>query len=211
MKLFSKCKKILQSSILVAGVAATGNVSAGLINSDFTDGLDGWGGDVAYYDLINNIDNDAFDVDFGDYPANFSTGINSVTLNTSADNDNEYWGVYLFQSFMVDPNSSLLSLSFQSSADYAYLTLVDENFNLLHDFINDGLSVDISTYTGTNVSLEMGIEDWDFVLDDYLTVSNISISQNSVPVPEPSTFLLFSIALLAVRQWSNKVNLTTQH
>jgi hypothetical protein len=65
--------------------------------------------------------------------------------------------------------------------------------------MNDGLSVDISSFEGDFVSLEFGIEDIDFVYDDYLTVSNISISEKAQLVPEPSTFALFILALLSLR------------
>lgn len=206
MSFYLHYKRTLQPILLVVGLCISGVSSAGLINADFSNGLNNWGGDVIYYDAINDIDNYISDVNFADFTSNVSTIGNSITLNTSADNNNEYWGIYLYQPFMVDINSNQLSLSYQFSADYAYITLLDENFDLLHDFMNDGLSVDLSAYAGSQVALEFGIEDSDLILDDYLTVSNISISQNSVPVPEPSTFVLFSIALLALRQWSTKTN-----
>jgi hypothetical protein len=200
MKLYLKYKKTLMSAFCIAALVLTGSASAALINGDFSDGLNGWGGDVIYFDGIDDVN--AFDVNFVDFANNFSTGVNSVTLNTSTDGGNEYWAVYLFQKFLVDNNSALLSLEFDSVADDAYLTLVDVNGDLLHDFINDGLSVDISSWAGSFIALEMGIEDFDYVYDDFLTVSNISIAQQNVSVPEPSALMLFSLALVALRRKS---------
>lgn len=205
MRLPVTCKKILQSVALVAGLSVSANVSAGLINADFSDGLNGWEAEYHYYNY-NSDEEFYFEpiVDFSNFTANISTETNKVTLNTSFDDDNDYFGVYLFQDFLVDANSFQLSLMHDISADYANIVLVDENADLLHDFINDGLTFDISGFSGSLVSLQFGIEDEDFVLEDTLSISNISISQLSTPVPEPTSFAIFSLALLGLRYQVNR-------
>ncbi|WP_158971588.1 hypothetical protein [Paraglaciecola sp. L3A3] len=200
MKLNLAHKNILTSACLIAGLALSGSASAGLINDDFSDGLNGWGGDVNYFDGVD--EQQAFDVNFSDYANAFSTDANSVTLSTFDATPDEQWGVYLFQEFVVAADSWLLSLNVDYLADDAYATLVDDNGDLLHDFLTQGLSVDISAWLGNSVALEFGVEDFDYVYDDYLTVSDIAISQSTSPVPEPSALVLFSIALIALRQKS---------
>jgi hypothetical protein len=187
---------------LVGGLLLSSGASAGLINGEFSDGLSGWSGDVNYYNVDNDEEVAVYDINFTEYSDNYFTGSNSVTLNTSADSSAEYWGIYLFQAFTVADNSSLISLAFDSIADSAYVTLVDGNGDLLHDFMLDGLSADISALAGASVALEFGIEDFNYEYDDYLTVSNISISQSANAVSAPGAFALFLLGLLAIRQTS---------
>lgn len=202
MNTYSACKKLVKPMFLVGGLLLSSGASAGLINGEFSDGLNGWSGDVNYYNVDNDEEVAAYDINFTEYSDNYFTGLNSVTLNTSADSSAEYWGIYLFQAFTVADNSSLISLAFDSIADSAYVTLVDGNGDLLHDFMLDGLSADISALAGASVALEFGIEDFNYDYDDYLTVSNISISQSANAVSAPSTFALFLLGLLAIRQTS---------
>ncbi len=190
--------------ISLLGLAIISGVSsANIINADFSDGLNGWSGDIIFYDVVNDIDNNSvFDVDFSSFNENFSVTTNGVTLNTSTDGDNEYWGIYLFQQFEVASNASILSLMFNSIADFTNVTLVDENLDVIHDFATQGLSVDISSLAGTMVSLEFAIEDFDAVYDDFLTISNISISTQSTAVSEPSVwaFLFLTVAFISIRK-----------
>jgi hypothetical protein len=190
--------------ISLLGLAIISGVSsANIINADFSDGLNGWSGDIIFYDVVNDIDNNSvFDVDFSSFNENFSVTTNGVTLNTSTDGDNEYWGIYLFQQFEVASNASILSLMFNSIADFTNVTLVDENLDVIHDFATQGLSVDISSLAGTLVSLEFAIEDFDAVYDDFLTISNISISTQSTAVSEPSVwaFLFLTVAYISIRK-----------
>ncbi|ABG39404.1 hypothetical protein Patl_0878 [Paraglaciecola sp. T6c] len=202
MNTYSACKKLVKPMFLVGGLLLSSGASAGLINGGFTDGLNGWSGDVNYYNVNADEEVATYDINLNDYSDNYFTGLNSVTLNTSADSSAEYWGIYLFQTFMVADNSSFISLAFDSIADSAYVTLVDDNGDLLHDFMLDGLSADISALAGASVALEFGIEDFNYDYDDYLTVSNISISQRANAVSAPSTFTLFLLGLLAIRQTS---------
>ncbi|MGJ8693202.1 MAG: PEP-CTERM sorting domain-containing protein [Thalassotalea sp.] len=197
MKLNFEYKKILKPACLAAGLVLSGSAFAGLINNDFSDGLTNWNADYSYFDGSQEHYYQPV-TDFNDFTDNFSTATNSVTLNTSVDGVNEYFGLYLFQEFEVAANAFELSLNFDFLADHAYVTLVDENLDLLHDFINNGLTVDISHYAGSFVALEFGLEDENFTYDDYLTVSNISISEQSLSVPEPSSFAIFAFALLAL-------------
>lgn len=194
-------KNFLMSAYLVATLTMSSVASAGLINSDFSDELNGWSADYSYFDGAQEYFYEPV-VDFGNFAENFSTGLNSVTLSTSFDGVNEYFGLYFFQEFEVAVDSFELSLGFESIADYAYVTLVDENFDLVHDFMSNGLSVDISSFVGSFLSLEFGIEDENFIYDDYLTVSNIFISEKPSQVPEPSSFAIFALALLVLKSRS---------
>ena len=199
MNIYLACKTLAKLLFFVGGLLLSSGASAGLINGDFSDGLYGWSGDINYYSVDADEEIAAYDINFTEYTDNYFTGSNSVTLNTSANSAMEYWGVYLFQAFMVADNSSLISLAFDSLADSAYVTLVDDNGDLLHDFMLDGLSADISALAGSSVALEFGIEDFNYNYDDYLTVSNISISQSANAVSAPNAFALFLLGLLAVR------------
>ena len=193
-------KNILKPACLVAALMTCSSASASIINSDFSDGLNNWNADYSYFDGAQEHYYEPV-IDFADFTDNFSTGSNSVTLTTSFDDDNEYFGLYLFQQFEVADDAFELSLNVDYhltdfDIDWASVTLVDENFDVIHDFMNDGLSVNISSLTGSLVSLELGLEDGDFVYGDYLTVSDITMS--SVEVPEPSSVALFALAFLAL-------------
>lgn len=205
MSFSSGCKKIFHASIFLAGAAFSAQSSANLDNSDFSAGLNGWGGDVTYFDIVNLVDVNDYNVNFADYGDNFASQPNQVTLTTSADANNEYWAIYLFQEFEVAANSEALSLELSSFLDNsiddaAFVNLVDDNGNLIHDFMLDGLSADISALVGNTVSLELGVEDGSFTYGDTLTVSNIAISYTSVP--EPSSFAIFALVLLALKHQS---------
>lgn len=193
-------KNILKTICLIAGISLSSIASASIINADFSDGLNGWDADYSYFD---GTDEHYYQpvIDFANFTDNFSTDSNSVTLNTSTDGVNEFFGLYLFQEFEVANDAFELSLNYEynlsdENLDWASVTLVDENFDVVHDFINDGLAFDISNFAGSFMALEFGLEDGDFIYDDYLTVSNISIS--SVEVPEPSSIAIFAFALLAL-------------
>lgn len=203
MKIKYAYKNILKLACLMIGLAISGAASAGLINGDFSNGFNGWSADYSYDDGVQ-VEFFVPVTNIGNFPVNFSTSANSVTLTPEFDNLSDNFGLYLSQVFQVAANSSVLSLNFDfnltdNSQDDVYVTLVDSNFDVVHDFMIDGLSVDISSFAGSSVSLEFGVEDVDVVYGDYLTVSNISISQQSLPVPEPSSFALFAFALLMLR------------
>lgn len=198
----SALKTALASFFIAVGLVLSSAASAAVINANFADGLNGWSGDVNYYNVTDDIEESVFDVNFSDFSDNYSTDANSVTLNTSVDSTSEFWGIYLFQAFIVQDNTSLISLAFDAIADSAYVTLVDDNGDLLHDFMLDGLSADISALAGASVALEFGIEDFNYDYDDYLTVSNISISRSANAVSAPGAFALFLLGLLAIRQTS---------
>lgn len=192
MKKSSVVAVLFCSVTLFCSVLLGPNASASPINLDFSDGLNGWGADIVYFD--GAIDVNEFDVDTSLFPDLLSVSGNEVTLMTFDDFPLEYWGIYLFQSFVVPNTAALLSLDFSFTADFAYVTLVDDNGLLLHDFINDNKSVNLSGLEGVTVSLEFGVEDADFILGDFLSVSNIALSQYSVP--EPSTILLLIVLVM---------------
>lgn len=207
MKTSLKYKNILRMLCLITSIGLSGKASANLINSDFSDGLNGWSGEYSDY----NVNDDSIGfyqsvTDFAAFTGNFSTDStnNSVTLSTSFSDPIEHFGIYLFQEFEVAANSSVISLAFEALADIATIELVDEYGNTLHNFIESGQSFDISTLVGSIVGLEISVEDdYDVgyaVDNNSLTVSNISIS--SIPVPEPSAFLLLPFALLLLRRKS---------
>lgn len=186
---------VFKSLVLMAMLMVSTFSSAGLINGSFIDGLDGWSGDVNYFAIIDDAEKSEFDVIFSDFADNYQIEMNGVSLNTSANSLAENWGVYLFQSFTVGNDASALSLAFESAADDAYVTLVDIDGDLLHDFMLDGLSVDLTGLVGTVVALEFGVEDFDFVYDDFLTVSNIAVTS----VSEPSALAIFLFGLFVMR------------
>lgn len=198
MRTILNVKNVIRPICLITAMAINVGACADIVNEDFGNGLNDWSADYSYFDGVNEYYYEPV-TDFEDFTDNFSTNGNSVTLTTSSDGTNEVFGLYMYQGFEVAANSHELSLTFNVLADHAYVTLVDENLDLLHDFINDGLSVDISNLVGSLVSLEFGIEDEDFVYDDFLTVSNISISKNATSVPEPSSLAIFALAFVALR------------
>ena len=115
-------KNILKITCLLLSVSLFNTASASIINADFSDGLNSWSADYSYFD---GVDEYYFEpvIDFNDFTENFSTGTNSVTLNTSMDGDDEYFGLYLFQEFEVADDAFELSLNY----DY-YLSDEDLDF-----------------------------------------------------------------------------------
>lgn len=200
MTILSTCKKTLFSVSLITSLSIAGAANAGLINSDFSQGLAGqqlnnWNGAVVDYstnplgDLIENVD-------FGLYSDIFSTNENSVSLSTSFD----IGEAYLHQDFSFENDVSEFSLNFSHSDELftfdAFNIVLSDTSGFHHNFVTDGLVADVSSLAGQLASFEISLADLDFI-DDTFTVSDISIT--SVDVPEPSTFAIFALSLLALR------------
>ncbi|MFD3318664.1 hypothetical protein ACE414_13575 [Alteromonas macleodii] len=190
-------------TLLMLALSLSSKASATLINSSFDNAFDGWQGQVDIFDGTNEL----FFVDvnnFYDFSNNFSTDTGALFLSTDFRGADEIFGVYLFQSFTVGASAHSLSLVFNAVADFFQVALFDSNANLLHDFVTDGATADLSALRGQMVSLEFAVGDTNFSLGDTLTVSNIQLADTSVAVPEPFSFslLLMVLAWLWVRRTS---------
>lgn len=196
MKINLAYKNILRSAYLVGGLALSGSASADIVNSDFSDGLNSWEGVLVDYSA-NPFGDNVTITNFNDFAGNFSTSGNAVALTTDID----IGEVYLFQNFTFDNDVSTFSLDFFHSDELntfdAFNIELTASGGFYHNFVTDGLLVDISSLAGQLVHFEISFADLDF-FDDILTVSDISIT--SAAVPEPSSFAFFAIALFAFRQ-----------
>ncbi|MDO6719065.1 hypothetical protein Q4575_06605 [Psychrosphaera sp. 1_MG-2023] len=198
MKTKIKTKSLFNTVLLIGGLVLSSTAHANLINGDFGDDLNGWSGDVFNY--ANTINGEwETDINFDNYQDNYSTVGNSVILTT----DFDIAEVYLYQDFTFGNNVSELSLSFSSSSIDEFSLVLFDGFGFYHDFVTDGSVADVSSLSGQNVSLEFAL--WDFdLIDDTLTVSDISIS--ALPVPEPSSFAIFIMGLFVLRQKASALN-----
>ncbi|GEA02244.1 hypothetical protein KUL17_11410 [Alteromonas sp. KUL17] len=181
-------------TLLILALSFSSKASASLINSSFDNALEGWQGQVDIFDGANEL----FFVDvnnFSDFSNHFSTNEGTLFLSTDFQGANEIFGVYLFQSFTVGASAHSLSLVFNAVADFFQVALFDSNANLLHDFVTDGATADLSALRGQMVSLEFAVGDTNFSLGDTLTVSNIQLADTSVAVPEPFSFSILLMAL----------------
>ena len=207
MRLFLAFKNLLLPTLILASLSMSYNASAGLINSDFSDGLNGWNADIGYYDITNDIDDVLYDIDPASYNNNYSVNGNTVTLNTSFEDDQvdgiEHYDIYLFQLFEVNDNFKDISLDYSFDADLASVILINDSFDFIHDFANDK-SFDLTAFSGLTIGLMFNVYDeYDLgndLMNNSLTVSNIKIS--TTEVPEPSTFLIFFLALIMLMRKS---------
>ena len=192
IKTKNKHKNNIKSACLALGLVLSGSASAGLINSNFDNDLQGWTGSVDGIEYIDNI------TDFSNYSDIFSSSDGTLSLNQT----DSFWNVSLYQEFTFDDNDSLLSLNYSSTdfggwEGYATLKSADTD-EILWDFY-DGLSFDVITLAslGQSAVLEFSIIDFNFA-NDTLFVSDVEVSSTSVP--EPSSFAIFALGLLALRQ-----------
>jgi len=137
------------------------------------------------------------------------SGTNTVTIQPAVTNYNgsptEIWSVVLFQDFMLTPSSagSTFALAVDilsgvsSAADdfiFAQIRDLDNNMGPL-DLLAGGV-FDVSAWVGVNSTIEFGVIDGDFLLQDFLTVSNLSITETISQVPAPALGALFVFAVI---------------
>jgi len=197
---YSPLKICLQVSALAAALLCCTFSSAdpltGLENGDFSSGFDHWQGEV--------FDGGYVDVDPlpGGYAANFDASSGSAVLT----NDFFNFGITLFQEFTVQdlasPGNTLwLSLDFSASIndafDFVVAELVDTAGGLLTLDLSSGGPIDITAWAGIAAEILFLVEDGiDPVTGgfgktgDFLTIDNISITQRTAAVPEPTSLML---------------------
>ncbi|GGD51843.1 PEP-CTERM sorting domain-containing protein [Lacimicrobium alkaliphilum] len=203
-------RRPLTTMLLVAALGCSQFASADLMNSDFSDGFNGWQAEVTSYNLDTATDTTLSGDIFADFSDNFSLSGDEVSLSTTASGNQEFWNIVLFQDFVVDSldagQSLTLSLDISSQLtdelfDFSFAQLRNLQTNDVLD-LSSGGSFDISTWAGVNASLEFGVQDGDFILGDSLSFSGLSIMQSST-IPEPATLLLFGLGALALTRKRN--------
>lgn len=172
------------------GGCFTNNATASLINGNFHAGFDGWSGDLVDVDYNYTI------VNANDYNDNFASGHSGATLTTAGD----FWSVFIYQELLVPEGATTLSFNIEyspTSKDGEFVQALMGGINLLgSSFVNGLISTDISGLAGHNARLEFGLQDFDFVLGDTLTISSIQF--NTTPVPIPGTLPLMAAGLLGL-------------
>jgi hypothetical protein len=199
-----KIKKHGAALVLLGSLSIPQFAHASLINTDFSAGFSNWTAEIIDLNLGPQF------IDPSLYPDNFTASTNSVSLNTSTDGQNDIWSIVLFQDVIFSQmGSGALTLSLDvttdlTSNDYYFVQLRNLISNDVMDLSNGG-SFDISAWIGVDATFEMGVQDLDFALPDYLVVSNINIS--STDIPEPASWLLFLLGICGLRQRvRNKAN-----
>ncbi|WP_016954270.1 PEP-CTERM sorting domain-containing protein [Catenovulum agarivorans] len=215
MKVLNKRIGACAPLVLAASLFWHQSASAGLINNDFANEFDHWNGEVVSYNYLADMDNVASGDITASYVDNFSTSAGSATLTTSFDDENDYWSVVLFQDFTFDiiaPSNSLtLSLDVSYSLtddffDYAFVELLDLDDNLAAIDLTSGGAFDVTDWSGVNASIQFGVIDGDFDVFDSITISNLTITETTTDVPEPTSvaLLLSGLLLLARQRWLGK-------
>lgn len=184
---------------LAAGLMWSSHASAGLINGDFSSGFTGWQGDVN--DPSDPFGSTLMPAAPTTLTSNYQTALGITTLTTT----DEYWSVALFQDFHIDSigaGSSLeLSLDLSSNLsdgfDFVFAQLEGALGTIA---LTSGSVYDITAWADASASLVFGIIDGDFVVGDTLTISNISITEKTSAVPEPSSLILIGAGLLTLRR-----------
>lgn len=204
-RLVSYARRPLNAVLLLSTLGCSQIANAGLMNSDFSDGFNGWQAEVTSFNLDTNTNTTQSGDIFTNFVNNFSLNGDQVTLNTTALGADEFWLIVMFQDFVVDSldagQSMLLSLNVSNqltseTEDFFFVQLRDLQTNDVLD-LSTGGSFDITSWAGVDASLEFGVQDNDFDLNDSLSISNLSIVQ-SVTIPEPATLLLLGLGGLAL-------------
>lgn len=195
----------MRTMLLIASLFIATSTHAGIINADFSqgaDGLDDWLGDIVIDDGVSCCTFDSGDItDL--YPGLFSSnGSGAATIQTGAVPAGEAFIVTLFQEFVLDPialgSSLFVSVNLADAADD--FTALLFNLDTGEDrSLTNGVASDITSWVGATVSLEFTVEDFDGLLGDSLTISNILFEERlSVPEP-PLIFVVLIIALILIR------------
>jgi hypothetical protein len=183
--------------------------SVALQNGNFSSGFDNWTGEVSDVDTFSITPIDPLP---GGYSDNYQIlGGGLAQLNTTSTNNppNDIWSVALFQDFLIPDlsvlgNSLELSLSVSWSLsdlglDFASAQLVDLADPLSTLSLAGGGKFDITGWAGKNASLQFVVQDGDDQ-DDWLQVGNISITEKTAAIPEPTTWLLILTGCFALRR-----------
>lgn len=180
---------------------------ASILNPDFSQGFDSWQAQISQYDPATLTSSTQSGSLAGSFPASFQLAGNSLTLKTAVQQDLENWSLILFQDLqfetLLSGQSLWLSLNVMallSSADDFYFAQLRD---LATDDVLDltaGGSFDLSSWTGRALTLEFGIQDNDFQLDDMLTISDLGLSVINHSVPAPASVLLLLPGLWLLRR-----------
>ncbi len=192
--------KILGTSLL----ALSASSQASLLNSDFSNNLQGWSTQYDYVDT-NGI------VQTGNDPHSqiYQTSIQQVSLNTLfTDPGNEVFNVSLSQVFSLEPimageqwwfNADVNTVLSNDQQDFVIAGL----FNLTNgeDIQLAELNrIDLTAWAGHDIELFFNLTDGDFMPEDSVTISNLSIERVAV-VSEPGLLALFAATgLMLVRR-----------
>lgn len=198
--------------IISAFLFFTTYAHASLINSDFSDGFNGWNGFLETEDSATGY-NFEDELDPSAFPSNFTLMPNGVELTPTLDGDVYTYVVGLFQDFTFGPleanTRKILSLS-------ATPFLGDEDLNdpSFSDFFNivlrnktsgeersllTGGDFDISDWAEDELSLEFSISDIAGDINSTLALSNIELSDQINDVPEPQVFGLALLIMIMLR------------
>jgi len=201
-----RCKTHFKVAALITGMAFSGlsftASAAGLTNGDFSSGFTGWSGDIS-----------AGPVDLASPSDNFDASTGAAVMSTSYFTTGDYM-VDLFQTFDLSSTAQTLSFDYSWVADDATDTwqaqLVDISDPNNH-FLTFTTSApgsgkgqfDLTGFSDLTVQLLFGLENmWGGDgIEDTLTVDNIVIAERQPNgVPEPSTLLLMTAGLIAIRR-----------
>jgi len=189
---------------LAIGLMWSGLSSAALTNGDFSSGFNGWEGEVTDLSFPTPVTTAVSPLP-GSFSNNYTTPVSGGALLTTTTLDNDIWSVGLFQDFSIDSISAGSTL--QLSLDIAFSLSDTVGDFILAELSNSSSTLDISaggifditSWGGTNATLSFLVEDIDDISDS-LSIANIAITEIPATVPEPTTVLLISAGLLAMRR-----------
>lgn len=191
--------------------------AASLVNLDFSDGFNGWSGEVIVFDDFDLSETlftgDAASGFFTTFADNYAISGDEVTLSTFFD-DNTFldtFSVTLFQDFtfnlapdtdvfldimstlsVTDPANDFVEIQIRNLDTFEVLDLTGATSFLLND------------WSGVNATLEFTIQNFDF-FDDAISISGLAFREESTfvsrPVSSPAVFLLLiGVILLGVKR-----------
>ncbi|WP_031434942.1 PEP-CTERM sorting domain-containing protein [Methylomarinum vadi] len=174
---------------------------AALQNGNFSDGFNGWQGQV--YDDTNGY----VTVNPASNTNNYGEISDGAQLTTSYFEDG-IWSVALYQDFSfqsVAVGNTLelslgLTISTDNLADIAFAQLEDPTGTLLTLDLLDGGTFDVTAWAGQSASISFGIQDNAGAVPDFLQVHNIVITEKAAAVPEPPILVLIGTGLIALRR-----------
>ena len=178
-----------------------------------------WQGEVIVDDSTGST-TDSGDI-FASYPSNFNLTADVATLTTS-ENTADFsanWSVLLFQEFMFDPigaGSSLelsvdLSIDFTDPADLLIAQIMEFNtssnaYDMLALDLSAGGTFDVTGLVGKQLSIEFGIQDQDFLIGEWLQISNLAVNENNCIGRGTRAKLPFRSRFIFICVWTSKEN-----